>query len=333
MTADPLTGPQDQDHVVLDDDVIVSVHGSVHPADHLIGEVVYVPDPDGSHCLFGQGYRKAYQRDGRGIAEQKRVRIRDRTDSYFDRAPIFDGKSIVHRGRVRRYVPCADLFTDESPDSGQKEAARILWESACRLLGITGTGLQVALTGSLNLDPHPRHVRDPNDLDLLFTGSTAAVGRLVVAMSAAAHEHPEIRVHEYGKGWQIRLRTHEGLLCSFFRYGDDTETPLRDVTDVRTVRNDVEIYGTVASATHNVFMPMILEVDVEVTNAPETVPRETRLPILIHHLRSRGDFFQGDRGRFRGTVVEVAEGPTEYLALSVVDGNSSDLLTPPWLPY
>jgi predicted nucleotidyltransferase len=333
MTVDPLAGPRDQDHVVLDDGIIVSVHGAVHPAGHLIGEVVYVPDPDGSHCLFGRRYRKAYQRDGRGIAEQKRLRIRDRTDSYFDRAHMFDGKSIVHRGRVRRYVACADLFTDESPDNGQKEAARSLWESACRILGITGASLQVTLTGSLNLDPHPRHVRNPNDLDLLFTGSTATVGRLVAAMSAAAHEHPKIRVHEYGKGWRIRMRTAEGLLCSFFRYGDATEIPLCDVTDVRTVRNDVEIHGTVASADHNVFMPMILEVEVEVTNAPETVPLESRLPIVIYHLRSRGDFFQGDRGRFRGTVVEITEGLKAYLALSVVDGTSSHLLTPPWLPY
>src|SRR5437867_420025 len=104
MTANDFPLPQDQDHVVLDDDTIASVHGSLHPPDHLVCEVVYLPDRAGSHYLFGGRYRKAYQRAGRGIPEEERFRIRDRTGLFFDRTPLFIGKSIIHRRRVRRYV-------------------------------------------------------------------------------------------------------------------------------------------------------------------------------------------------------------------------------------
>lgn len=235
--------PVDQDHLLLDDDTIVAVHGWHHPPGFVVGEVTYLPDDAGRQRLLGRNYRKAYVRDGLGLPEERRYRIRDATGSFFDDAQMFRAKSIIGVHRIKRYLPCAEGIGQKTGQVAALEAVASTWRSARALLGGTVDNVGVAVTGSLNLVPEAEYGQRPNDVDLVFTGSTADISELVGAMSAATRTNSETRVYEYGKGWQIRIRADGWLLCSFFRYADRREVALRGLRNVRTRCDDVHVRG------------------------------------------------------------------------------------------
>lgn len=328
---------QDQDYVILKDGTIATVHGWYHPAGHVVAELAFVRDARGSLELSAGRYRKAYLRDGLAVPDIERLRIRDVEDPHlFGYTQV---KSVLATDRIERVVRCADWPVDESAKATlHADYIRETWRSTKDLLGADIEELEPCLTGSLVLQSalpptHPPNgspvTADPHDLDVIFTGSVRVLDELLDRMSAVTLKQPERRLFEHGKGWQIRLKTDRGVLCSFFRYKDAAEVP-SPLSNIVLLKPGFVAECEITDSSHGLFTPSYLRAHV---TSPSHLGDRTLL-IAISHLRSRGDFRRGSTGVFRGDLLEAKSSEGEsVLLLSVFDGDSSLSLKPPWEPY
>jgi hypothetical protein len=201
------------------------------------------------------------------------------------------------------------------------------------LLGAPVEAVEIGLTGSLALGLSEPSAPKVHDIDFVFTADLQSNANLVRHLSQMVNTNPNLRLREHGKGWQVRWRGRTALCCAFFMYQDPSAAPLADVLAMRTLIDNVTIVGRVIDDMHSAYVPSI------VTIAPQDgvheLPQDAQshLCVVMSHLRSRGDFARGALGAFTGSLVEIEARGATFLALSVVDGNSSRLLTPPWEPY
>jgi predicted nucleotidyltransferase len=324
---------RDQDYFLLRDGRIVAAHGWVHPPGFVVGELVFVPDDSGAYIFFGQRYRKAYVKNGRGLPESSRHRIRSKTGSFYDNAHLFSTKSIVRFDHVRRrigtvWTPLGRPYPDEMVTYVQHNLA-----AAHDLLGPCLRNVRIGLTGSLSLGRQEGAFDAAHDVDIMFDGGLAQVASIATRLKELVAERKGLRVHEHGKGWRIRVTTSVGLLCSFFSYENVEESPMYGLQASNTIKDDVIVRGRVVDDTHNSYLPTLLTVEPMGSSHDLPIVATQELVVVISHLRSRGDFFVGDIGEFRGSLIDIETNARSYIALSVVDGNSSVLLTPPWSPY
>lgn len=325
---------QDQDYVLLRDGRILAVHGHCHPPDHLVGELAFVPSVAGEYGFFGTRYRKAYVAGGRGMSEREREHIRFLTGTCFDHAHPFSAKSIVPRSHVELHLSAAvDPRTEATPGSFLDRYAEANVAALARILGNAMPTTPLGLTGSARLLLKDDSVESMHDYDVLITGGPESVGPIAQRLSAYGQDHEEARLHEHGKGWRIRLRTSAGILCPFFRYASPADAPLAGLTAAQTVLQAVTVTGRVVEDAHGAYLPTLLTIAPERTSAslPGEVARQ--LPVLISHMRDRGDFLVGDRGTFTGRLCHLSVTRGDLLALSVVDGSDSSLDTPLWLHH
>jgi hypothetical protein len=224
------------------------------------------------------------------------------------------------------------MSAGDRPDS-LDEYLRVNLAEARRILRHQLGGAQIGLTGSLKLRARGRRLQEFHDIDLVFTADLMTNLAIIGELSRITRSEKSARVYEHGKGWQIRVRSTTGLLCAFFAYQDPRDSPLHGLREIRTIRDELVIRGTVTDHVHNGYLPTILTVNPR--NAVKYLPISERsdLTVIISHLRGRGDFFEGDEGLFRGALVEIETGKSSFLALSVIDGDDSRILTPPWIPY
>ncbi|GCB49040.1 hypothetical protein [Streptomyces sp. NL15-2K] len=322
---------QDQDYVLLKDGQILAVHGHSHPPGHLVGELAFVPSAVGDYTFFNSRYRKAYVMRGRGISEREREHVRFETGTCFDHAHPFSAKSLVPLAQVELHLSAAvDPRAEAAPGSFLQRYADAQLNELHRVLGDTMPDAPLGLTGSARLLLQDHSVRTMHDFDVLFTGGPDRVREIARRLAAHGEAHKEARLHEHGKGWRIRLRMRAGILCPFFRYADPADAPLAGLTGARTLLRDVTVSGRVIEDAHGAYLPTFLVI------APDRVstalPGELahRLPVLVSHMRDRGDFFVGDRGTFTGELCHLRTRRGDFIALSVVDGSDSRLDTPIW---
>ncbi|MFB9465086.1 hypothetical protein [Streptomyces cinereospinus] len=322
---------RDQDYVLLKDGRILAVHGHCHPAGHLVGELAFVPSTAGGYAMFGSRYRKAYVADGRGMSESERELVRFPTGTCFDHAHPFSAKSIVPLSQVDLHLSAAvDPRTDTVPGSFLRRYAESHLTELARILGDTLPAGPLGLTGSGRLLLGDPTVRSMHDYDVVFDVGPEAAVRIARRLSAHGRAHPEARLREHGKDWRIRLRTRAGILCPFFRYEDPADAPLAGLAAARTLLRNVTVSGRVVADAHGAYLPTLLGIVPEQVSAalPGEVAR--RLPVLVSHLRDRGDFHRGDRGTFTGDLCHLSTSAGDLVVLSVVDGADSRLDDPPW---
>src|ERR1017187_4284364 len=94
----------DQDYFILRDGRILAAHGWRHPPEHIVGELVFVPDSHEDRLFFGERYRKAYVKNGRGQSELDREIIRSDTGTFFDTAHLFKCKSIIRYDQIVHHI-------------------------------------------------------------------------------------------------------------------------------------------------------------------------------------------------------------------------------------
>ncbi|MFJ5608147.1 hypothetical protein ACIQCJ_01935 [Streptomyces sp. NPDC093221] len=322
---------RDQDYVLLKDGRILAVHGHCHPPGHVVGELAFVPSSAGGYALFGSRYRKAYVADGRGMSERKRELVRFPTGTCFDHAHPFSAKSIVPLSQVDLHLSAAvDPRTDTVPDSFLRRYAESHLAELARVLGDTLPAGPLGLTGSARLQIGDPTVRSMHDYDVVFDVGPEAAIRITRRLMAHGCAHPEARLREHGKDWRIRLRTGAGILCPFFRYEDPADAPLAGLTTARMLLRGVTVSGRVVANAHGAYLPTLLGIVPEQVSAalPGEVAR--RLPVLVSHMRDRGDFHQGDRGTFTGDLCHLGTPAGDLVVLSVVDGADSRLDESPW---
>ncbi|MGW7366441.1 hypothetical protein ACWGI8_24150 [Streptomyces sp. NPDC054841] len=325
---------QDQDYVLLKDGRVLAVHGHCHPPDHVVGELAFVPASGGDYTFFGSRYRKAYVTEGRGMSERERERVRVETGTCFDHAHPFAAKSLVPLGHIDLHLSASvDPRTEAAPGSFLQRYAGAHLDELGRLLGDDMPSATIGITGSARLLLQDRSVRSMHDFDVLFTGRPEPHRLIARRLSAHGEVNEEARLHEHGKGWRIRLRTRAGILCPFFRYEDPSDAPLAGLTGVRTLLRDVTVSGRVVEDAHGVYLPTLLAIAPERVSVPLPAEVATRLPVLVSHMRDRGDFFLGDRGTFTGELCHLTTRRGDFIGLSVIDGSDSRLDTPPWQPY
>jgi hypothetical protein len=328
-----VTGVSDQDYLVLIDSRIISVHGWNHPPGFAVGEIAFVPDKDGDRVFLGRRYRKAYTENGSGMPEANRRTIRARTGLFYDTAQLFSTKSIVDMDDVAVHIDASAASSIAEHRAAATQMHDVLSETEIITEGGTGR-IHIGLTGSLRLGAASRSGNTrAHDVDIVFTGDLVDIADMTRRISSGVAAHPELRLYEHGKGWRIRARTRAGILCPFFGYDDPRSSPIYGLRMVRTVRERVTVRGIVVDDTHNAYLPTHLTIrPIEASCIlPPAVCQG--LSVIISHLRARGDFFRGDRGMFTGDLIELTFDSHEQLALSVLDGNESVLLTPPWLPF
>lgn len=315
--------PMDQQYCILDDGSILTVHGYTHPPGLVVGELSYLPDASGPHLLLGMNYRKAYQRHGRGLPELKRPRVRAHTGMFFDCAHPFLAKSIVPIGRIDA------VYTHTSVnDVGavKLDRARAM---ARRFLGRLADHFDIGLTGSHALSTANDLPVELHDLDVVLRGTTHDAADAVAVLQERSERQEVERLWEHGKGWRIRLRTPTGIFCPFFVYREALESPLAALRSISDVAQSVTVKAVVVDNMHGGFLPTWVRCEVVESTNP-VVQLGSQLPVLISHMRSRGDFAKGDTAMFHGAVIDIDTGTTRVRALSVIDGNESRLLTPTW---
>jgi predicted nucleotidyltransferase len=322
---------RDQDYVMIDDGSILAVQGDLHPTDFIVGELAFVPDAGGSRPLRGARFSKAYAPHGRGLPEAARPRLRAPGDSVVHRADIYKHKSIVRRSQVIEHIPSLPW-----PDRATVAPAAGEYMAAVRTVveeWFAGdlTGIAWGLTGAVRLSTEEEAVL--HDLDVVFRADPGDIRRLVGSISRVAERDPSRRVREHGKEWRIRLRTPAGMLCAFFGYRDPRDTPLATLEAMETVADEVTVSGRIIDDLHNAVLPTLVIIEPEESDIPISGAAGRALPVIISHMRGRGEFFLGDRATFTGALVDVSDGTGTYRALSVVDGTSANLTTPPWPGY
>ncbi|MER6638679.1 hypothetical protein ACFV6B_21320 [Streptomyces microflavus] len=322
---------RDQDYVLLKDGRILAVHGHCHPPGHLVGELAFVPSTAGGYVLFGSRYRKAYVTDGRGMSERERELVRFPTGTCFDHAHPFSAKSIVPLSQIDLHLSAAvDPRTDTVPGSFLRRYAESHLAELARVLGDALPVGPLGLTGSARLLLGDPSVLSMHDYDVVFDVGPEAAVRITRRLVAHGRAHPEARLREHGKDWRIRLRTGAGILCPFFRYEDPADAPLTGLTAARTLLRNVTVSGRVVQDSHGAYLPTFLVIRPEQVSAALPGEVSRRLPILVSHMRDRGDFHRGERGTFTGDLCHLSTGAGHLIALSVVDGADSRLDDPPW---
>lgn len=313
----------DQKYYAMPGGEILTAHGPTHPDGFVVGELSYAPDPEGPYHIFGIRYGKPYQRNGTGIPEHLRPRVRVPTGTFFDRAHMFASKSIVPTDCLTE-VPTRSYSSvfDECAPKVEDAVGNVLLAQR-EILGSAFRDVDVSITGSISLGSVRKSIGEVHDVDLVYCGGleeNAAVRRLLALNTG---ERKSARVHEYGKKWRIRTRILNGILCPFFVYRDPGDSPLSNLETVEHFGTSTLVRGEVVSDLHSGYLPSIVTVKVRDSSSSSVQPGSL-IEIIMYHMRSRGDFQVGDIGLFYGQPIALhtVRGGSRP-ALSVIDGNSS----------
>lgn len=313
----------DQDYCLLEDGRILSLHGKDQSDEYLLGEVAFVPEIGGEYQFFGRRYVKPYQDYGQGRRATDRGTIRDpEALMCLPISELFVNKSVVNPQRVQEHFRAEDLLAKSLCGPNSEVILDLIFWLEDQVLGHSlGEQLTYGLTGSLAL-AGASAVKNPHDIDLVIRGGFPQVQQVTEGLQNASERDLNLRVFEYGKSWRMRLRTPHGLLCPFLSVSDGP-SPLGNFLVKELVDEDFEVVGTVVDASQGALTPSVLLVE----------SGECVLLVVNPDLRCRGDFRDGDRGRFRGTRVLAEWGGHEHEVLVISDGRRAKNTTPPWPRY
>lgn len=275
--------------------------GYCHPPGKLIGNIIYIPDPEGKKEIFGLPYRSIIKKDQDG--EEAWINYESQLEIYRELAPESQvGKPPYARFKCQ--FDLADLVGFVDHRRSLKKARSLSPEIDEAIRNVAGMlkvrPETIGVTGSLSLG----NLKTAHDFDLVFYGTVEESWKIVSQIYRIV-EDPKRRVFEMGMLWAIRFYDDWGnMICPFFSYTDPAEIPLQDFS-MAVEEAGLEIEGTVVNDRHTFYMPSVLGL------AEARVPgREdlSELDLILYHGGLRGEYKVGDRVRARGDLVRV-EGP------------------------
>ena len=289
--------------------IIVFSEGYYHPPGKLIGNIIYIPDPEGGKDIFGQPYRSIIKKKDTG-GEEEWINYEKQLEIYRELAPEsqedkpvfakykcqFELNDLIGFVDHRRSLRMARRLSDEVDDSIRKVAGML--DIASETIGVTG---------SLALG----NLKTAHDFDLVFYG-TVNDGWKIVNQIYEIVKDPRRQVFEMGMLWAIRFYDDWGnMICPFFSYLDRDEIPLKNFR-MELKGANVKFEGTVTDDRHTFYMPSLLEMDkCAVTEYPEL----TRLPLILYHGGLRGEYQNRDRVGGQADLIEVVTPDDSYPAL------------------
>ncbi|MFC0681651.1 hypothetical protein ACFFGH_27795 [Lysobacter korlensis] len=307
------------DYAVLSDGALLAVHAATESG-HLIGDLAYLPDTRGRYLIDGRRYSRVH---GRSQPHPFR------RDVLAASAPLgwqlIAAKSIVATADAVATANCHDMLSRRLDGPLARRVQGLLdWIS--NHVVPDGSSVRFGLTGSVGLvDERCESLAEPHDFDIVIEAPVETIDRVVQSAGLLVTTSPPLRVHEYGKGWRIRIRSPLGLICLFFR----TPAPLLDVMDWDRQPDratSVTCHGLVLDVTRASLTPCVVEID------DRSLGRTT---VVFPGLRLRGDASVGDELTADGVLYEFEQGPRKsVLRRVIVENDVRAYVTPqPWPGY
>lgn len=331
---------RDAEFFIRQDGSVVNAEGWYHPEGMILGEILYVPDPQGDRTIFGLQYKKVtlFQGTLTPVPYDQRAGILSQYDdslNQVDQNPYYAKyKQLFSRRDFIAYLPARPvLLTILSDPTVPSEQIKLDLANSEQLLDIDLDDIDIGLTGSLLLG----NSGDFHDLDLVFQGSLKDNISIAKKIRALVKQNPSRRVIEGGKGWGIRYYNDRGtLMCNFFTYKNPEDAPLRDFR-MDVIEEDVLIEAEVTDDIHSIYTPTVLSIgNVSVVNEEKqktdvSVLGSTRL--IAYHTATRGECFRGDKVRARGALVNIKTPQEEHKAICVIEREGIRNMTPAWEDY
>lgn len=285
--------------------------GYCHPEGGMTAKIMLQPSPKGDVNIFGRRFRSSYKRvvDGRTeliphdeqLAVQYELTPGLRPDAF--RPPYADYHvELPLRDFIGVFEHRRSLRAGMEVFPGLKASI----ESLSR-----GFSVPVSRLGVTGSTCYGKFEQEDEDIDLVWYGSIRENARILEKIRAHTRD-PRNRVFEFGKRWPIRFYWNGVMICSFFNYSRDEEIPLRKCR-MEVLEPEVSGEGRVADDTHSIYMPSILTLG-DLTLGGTSCGD---LDLILYDGSLRGEYFAGDRVKFRARRVGVETGARNYEALLV----------------
>jgi len=309
--SDLANGVLDTTYMMRHDGSFVYVEGYYQPPGKVIGKIIYYPKPGGRIDIHGRAYESMVkaEKDGRTIyiPHDEQIRTHYRIDPSLGREDlIITGFHIgFPLSGFRGY------FNDRRSlyyAMGKFPLVGRAVENVSRFLNVPIGRL--GITGSSALGRRGQH----SDIDLVIFGTLDQNRDTVERINRHIHDNPACRVVEFGKFWPLRF-VHQGIeMCPAYVYMDLDEAPIRNCA-LSTVKDNVEVYGTVSDAAHAIYMPPVVTLsDVYIDGRPSD-----DIMLVVYDGSIRGEFYTGERLRVRGRLIRIKKGKSEFDAVAAFD--------------
>jgi len=306
-------GPCDNMYFMQDDGAFFFAEGYWHPDNTVIGKTIYTPNPEGTTNIQGRRYESLvkYEQDGEMVSVSHPDQIKRIYSLYPDLPPdsheliLTDYHIAFPRDKMAGYFDarrslhyCMDRYSDIKKSV---ETVSELFEVPLDRLGVTGSSAMG---------------RKGGDIDLIFFGTLEENMEVAHKIWGIIYSQPERQVIEYGKLWPLRLWVDGAEICTFYRYLDINDAPIRNC-EVELVKEEVEAYGTVAGHLHSLYAPVLLNLeDVYVDD-----DHYDNMELIIYDGSVRGEFNRGIHLHIHGQLVNIIKDGKSTLMLNVDDGS------------
>lgn len=305
-------GPSDNMYFMQDDGAFYFTEGYWHPNETVVGKTIYIPDPEGKTKIQGRRYKSLikYEEDGEMVSISHPDQLKIIYQLYPDLPPeareliLTDYHIAFSMDKMAGYFDARNSLLyvmDRYPDI--KESV----ETVIELFGVPLERLGV--TGSSAMG------RKGGDIDLIFFGTLEENMEVAHKIWGIIYSQPERQVIEYGKLWPLRLWVDGAEICTFYRYLDINDAPIRNC-EVEVVKEEVEAYGTVAGHLHSLYTPLILNLE----NVYVDDNHYDNMDLIIYDGSVRGEFNRGIHLHIHGKLVNIIKDGKPTLMLDVVDG-------------
>ena len=305
-------GPSDNMFFMQDDGSFFFAEGYWHPDNTVIGKTIYIPNPEGKTKIQGRGYESLikYEKDGEQISVSHPDQLKRIYHRYPDLPP--DARELMlteyhiafPREKMEGYFDARmslQYDMDQYPDIKKAvETVSELFEVPMERLGITGSSAMG---------------RKGADIDLIFFGTLEENMDVAQKIWGIIYSQPERQVIEYGKLWPLRVWVGGAEICTFYRYLDINNAPIRNC-EAEVVKEEVEAYGTVAGHLHSLYTPLILNLE----NVYVDDDHYDNMDLIIYDGSVRGEFNRGIHLHIHGKLVNIIKDGKPTLMLDVVDG-------------
>lgn len=295
------------------DGCFVFSHGYYHPTPgSFIGKIIYYPLADGDSDIWGRSYKAMHKAwiDGKHVAIRNDVQI----VKQYEIDPSLDPNK--KRPLVANYTVEFSLsdFLGYFDPARSLELCRemypdlvIPWsEQSAELMNFPID--KMGVTGSL---AYGRIEEEDMDFDVIFMGNPDENLKVRNKLHRFSQK-PECRVFEFGRYWPIRIMHNGFLLCPFFVYENWDDVPLAEA-EVKLIREDVDVSGTIIDDSNNSYLPIILELGEAVVDGK----KRDSLRLICYDGSVRGEYWNGERIRMKGRLLNIKDRYGEYEAVAV----------------